>query len=94
MPLIRRVPKRGFHHERSVPVEIVPIGSLNRFPAGSEVSPKQLAEAGLIRPRGVLVKILGDGDLAHPLKVKAHRFSKSAMEKIAKAGGTAETVSC
>jgi large subunit ribosomal protein L15 len=70
----------------------VNIEALNRFPAGSLVDPAALATAGLIRSRGVLVKVLGDGTLSHPLKVKANRFSKSALEKITKAGGTAERV--
>ena len=93
MPLVRRVPKRGFRHHRPVPVEVVNIQDLNRFPSGSLVEPAVLAEAGLVRSRGILVKVLGDGTLLHPLKVKAHRFSKSALEKIASAGGTAEVCS-
>ena len=94
MPLIRRVPKRGFHHVRSIKINIVNLHSLNRFPAGSEVNCAILQEAGLLHWKEGVVKILGDGELTHPLKIKAHQFSKSAMEKIAKAGGTAETVGC
>ena len=91
MPLIRRVPKRGFTHLKRLPVEIVNLRDLNRFPAGSVVDPAALAEAGLVRSGGgVRVKILGEGTLAHPLNVKAHRFSESALEKIAQAGGSAE----
>lgn len=90
VPLIRRVPKRGFVHKKSVPVEIVNLKRLDRFPAGSVVDPAVLAQAGLVRSHRVQIKILGEGTLSHPLTVKAHRFSKSALEKIAQAGGTAE----
>lgn len=90
MPLVRRIPKRGFNHPRRVLIDIVNLRDLNRFPAGSVVDPEVLAKAGLVRSKGVQVKILGDGDLAHPLTVKAHRFSKSASEKIARAQGTCQ----
>ncbi len=90
MPLIRRIPKRGFHHTRRVEFSIVNLKELSRFPVGSEVGPESLREAGIVRSRTNLIKILGDGGIEHPLKVKAHRFSKSALEKITAAGGTAE----
>ena len=90
MPLIRRVPKRGFNHEKYVPTCVVNLSTLNRFPSGTVVDLTVLKEAGLIRSRKVLVKILGEGSLKHPLKVKAHRFSKSALAKIADAGGSTE----
>ena len=91
MPLVRRVPKRGFTHLRRVPVEIVNVKELNRFPAGSVVDPAVLAEAGLVRcSKGIRVKILGDGTLSHPLTVKAHQFSKSASEKIVHAQGSCQ----
>ena len=92
MPLIRRVPKRGFHHSPRVVTEIVNLESLNRFPASSLVDPAVLKEAGLIHSVESQVKILGDGTLKHPLTVKAHRFSKSAVEKISSAGGKTEAV--
>ena len=90
MPLVRRIPKRGFRHLKPVPVEVVNCSALNRFPAGSVVDPSVLAEAGLIRAGRRLVKILGDGVLSHPLTVKAHRFSKSALEKIKNAQGVCQ----
>ena len=90
MPLVRRIPKRGFTHTRGIPVSIVNLKELNRFPSGSVVDPELLDQAGLAGKRGSQVKILGDGELAHPLTIKAHRFSQSALEKIAKAGGKAE----
>lgn len=94
MPLIRRVPKRGFTHERVVTIDVVNIKTLNRFPPGTVVDPKALVGAGLARSFNVQVKILGDGELSHPLKVQAHQFSKSAREKIVRAGGTAEFLPC
>ena len=94
MPLIRRVPKRGFIHKRPIPIEVVNLQALNRFPTGSEVNPSVLGKAGLVRLTGVWVKILGEVALAHPLTIKAHRFSKSALAKIGQAGGTAEVLPC
>ncbi|OIO39501.1 MAG: 50S ribosomal protein L15 [Candidatus Omnitrophica bacterium CG1_02_49_16] len=92
MPLIRRVPKRGFTFTPKPKYEIVALGSLNRFDAGTEVTPELLKEARLVDKKKIHVKILGDGDLKHPLNIKAHAFSRSALEKIKKAGGTANTL--
>lgn len=92
MPLIRRIPKRGFRHVRSLETCIVNLSALNFFPAGTEVTPQLLAEKGMARSHDARVKVLGDGELAHALKIKAHAFSASAREKIEKAGGTAELV--
>ncbi len=77
----------GVAHEKYVPVNL---DALNRFPANSEVTPTQLAEARLIK-RGP-VKILGMGSLDRPLVIKAHAFSKSAAAAIEKAGGRAEVI--
>lgn len=92
MPLVRRLPKRGFRHVRALETCIVNVGSLNYFPAGTEVTPQLLAEKGMARSHDARVKILGGGELAHALKVKAHAFSASAREKITRAGGTAEQI--
>ena len=92
MPLIRRIPKRGFTHVRPVRTEIVNVGALGRFPSGTAVDPAALAQAGLIRSQRDRVKILGDGSLTVSLQVKAHRFSASALEKITSAGGKAENL--
>ncbi|MBI3322342.1 MAG: 50S ribosomal protein L15 [Candidatus Omnitrophica bacterium] len=92
MPLIRRIPKRGFNHVRSLETAIVNVSTLAKFPAGTEVTPQFLAEKGMARSHDVRVKVLGDGEISIPLKVKAHAFSSSAREKIEKAGGTAELV--
>ena len=88
-PLIRRVPKRGFNHRKRHNYQIVNINSLNRFSKDSIVDATSLLKSGLIEDATGLVKILGDGDLAHPLTVKAHKFSKGAGERIEKAGGSA-----
>lgn len=92
MPLVRRIPKRGFHHQRRIPVEVVNLKEMNRFPSGSVVEPDSLIQAGLVRKRAVHVKILGEGTLSRPLKIKAHSFSESALEKIAAAGGSTERI--
>ena len=92
MPLIRRVPKRGFTHVRRRPIHIVNVESLNRFESGSVVDPARCLEERLISSLDGIVKILGDGELSHPVTVKAHRFSKTALEKIAKAGGRTESI--
>lgn len=90
MPLLMRLPKRGFTHVRIHPIEVVNVRDLNRFPAGAVVDPAALIEARLVASPRALVKILGDGELQHSLTVKAHRFSKSALEKIAACGGKTE----
>jgi large subunit ribosomal protein L15 len=92
-PLIRRIPKRGFTATPKAKYEIIALERLNQFSAGVEVTPEALRAAKLARHAARPVKILGEGDLKHPLKIRAHAFSKSALEKIKKAGGTAEFAS-
>lgn len=90
MPLVRRVPKRGFNNPFALVVAAVNIGDLEaRFEAGEEVTPESLRERNLAKCRYDVLKILGDGELTKKLKVSAHRFSGSAREKIEKAGGEA-----
>lgn len=91
MPLIRRIPKRGFRHTAfDIPFRIVNISDLNSFfKAKDLVSPESLREKGLL-PKNVSVKILGDGELAIALTVKAHAFSGSAKKKIEASGGVCE----
>ncbi|MCH5373157.1 MAG: 50S ribosomal protein L15 [Planctomycetes bacterium] len=90
MPLIRRVPKRGFNNRFALNVCAVNLGDLNRvFQDGEEVTPETLRVKSLTKRRYDVLKILGDGDLTKKLKVSAHRFSQSAREKIEKAGGQA-----
>ncbi len=90
MPLIRRVPKRGFTNIFRVTYSVVNLSQLEGFEG--EVTPESLLEAGMVR-KGARVKILGDGDCAGTFKVTAHKFSKSAREKIEAAGGSCEELS-
>ncbi len=90
MPLVRRIPKRGFHNRWAETVAIVNLASLERhFQAGEEVSPDALHGKGLLKGGFDLLKVLGDGELTKSLKVSAHKFSRAAAEKIEKAGGQA-----
>ncbi len=93
MPLIRRIPKRGFnnarHTTRYLPVNLE---ALNRFDDGARVDEAALRGAGLANGRGAGIKILGDGELAKKLTVTAHAFSASARAKIEAKGGTCEVV--
>lgn len=86
MPLVRRVPKRGFNNRWAKTVAIVNVGMLDAFEAGTEITPELLA-ATVLGHRFDEVKILGDGDLTKKLTIAAHRFSQSAVEKIEQAGG-------
>lgn len=91
LPLVRRLPyKRGFTNIFRIEYQEVNVDALGRFRKGSAVTPEKLKEAGLIRAADQPVVILGRGDLAKSLNVSAHRFSKSAKEKIEAAGGTVE----
>jgi large subunit ribosomal protein L15 len=93
MPLHRRVPKRGFHNPFRVEYTVVNLDTLGEvFDAGSSVTPELLRERGLVRQANAKVKVLGRGDLTKQLTVRAHKFSGSAAEKIAAAGGVAEVI--
>lgn len=87
MPLVRKVPKRGFTNIFRKENAVVNVGELGRF--DGEVNPDVLVEAGLVR-KGMPVKVLGEGELTAALQVKAHKFSKTAREKIEAAGGSCE----
>ncbi len=95
MPLVRRVPKRGprrIAHKR-LKYDVINIKTLNLFFEDEvEVNPERLREIGIIKRKNALIKILGDGELDKRLNVRAHRFSKSAIEKIEAKGGTAEVI--
>jgi len=89
LPLVRRLPhKRGFVNLFKVYYAVVNLDSLAAFSPGSQVDPEALAAAGLIRSGKGPVKVLGRGELKHALIISAHKFSASAREKIAAAGGT------
>ena len=93
MPLHRRVPKRGFHNPFRVEYAVVNLDTLAEvFEAGSSVTPDLLRERGLVRKAHAPVKVLGRGEISKKLTVKAHKFSGSAAEKIAAAGGVAEVI--
>ena len=91
MPLTRRVPKRGFTNIHSEQYEIINIKNLTGFEADAEVTPESLKAMGIIKGNRK-IKILGQGELTIPLLVKAHKFSKSALEKILAAKGKAENL--
>ena len=87
-PLVRRVPKRGFNNQWARSVFCVNVGDLNEvFQDGDEVTPAALQKVDLAKGRYDDLKILGNGELTKKLKISAHRFSKSALEKIQAAGG-------
>jgi large subunit ribosomal protein L15 len=92
MPLVRRVPKRGFTNIFRRELVIVNVGQLDRFPAGSEVTPDLLLAERVVSTLAEGVKVLGDGTLTHELVVKAHAFSKKAKETIEAAGGRCEVI--
>jgi large subunit ribosomal protein L15 len=87
MPLVRRVPKRGFTNIFRVEYVVINVQDLSELEG--EITPETMSDHGLVR-RGKLVKVLGDGEIEKALQVKAHKFSRSAREKIEKAGGSCE----
>jgi large subunit ribosomal protein L15 len=91
MPVVRRVPKRGFHNRFARLVREINVSQLEQhFKAGDKVTLESLREAGVLKGDFDELKVLGNGELTKKLSVSAHRFSKSAVEKIQRAGG--ETV--
>ena len=92
MPLTRRIPKRGFNNIFAKEYAIVNVSDLNKFTEGTVVDAELLKAAGLIKKTCDGVKVLGDGELTTKLTVKAAKFTKSAVEKIEKAGGKAEVM--
>ena len=91
MPLLRRIPKRGFNNkEFRTEFAIVNVETLNSFEDGATITPESLVESGVLKKLHDGVKILGDGELKRKLTVKAQRFTASAREKITKAGGRCE----
>ena len=89
MPLIRRLPKRGFNNAAfHKHYAVVNVSDLNAFKAGTVVNEQLLRESNLVRGHFVGIKILGEGELKHDLEVQADKISATAREKIEKAGGT------
>jgi large subunit ribosomal protein L15 len=88
MPLIRRIPKRGFTNPFKQPAQVVNVGQLARLAAGAEVTPETLFGAGLVRRPDRPIKLLGMGEVSRPLTVRGVAVSASARAKIEQAGGT------
>ena len=93
MPLQRRLPKRGFTNIFKKRYAIVNLGDLAKLDPKEKVTPEMLVQRGMIRRLYDGLKVLGGGELSAPLQISAHHFSKSAEEKISKAGGKAEVIS-
>jgi large subunit ribosomal protein L15 len=91
MPLHRRLPKRGFTNIFRKEFAIVNIGRLEKL-EGDSFDPGRLLELGVVKKLGAGIKILGSGELTRKISVRAHVFSKSALEKIQKAGGTGAVI--
>ena len=90
-PLFKRLPKRGFTNVSRKEYAVVNLGDINeKFEAGTTIDVEALKNAGLIKKEYEGVKVLGNGELTKALTIKAAKFSKSALEKISQAGGTAE----
>ena len=92
MPLYRRLPKRGFTNIWGTEYTIINVDDLNRFDADTVVTPELLVEAGIVKKVMDGIKVLGNGKLDKKIEVKAHKFSKTAIEKIEAAGGKAEVI--
>ena len=93
MPLHRRLPTRGFTNIFRVEYEVVNLEKLASLKATGEITPEVLRKAGMVSSKKALVKVLGQGELSKAVTVHAHKFSKSAQEKIEKAGGKIQVVS-
>jgi len=92
MPLHRRLPKRGFNNIFRKEYVAVNLEKLAGFEAGAKIDPEVLKSRGIVKNLQDGLKILGVGELPHALHIRAHKFSKSAAEKIQKAGGTIELI--
>ena len=92
MPLYRRLPKRGFNNKWAKEYAEVNVKDLNKFDDGATVDAAALIEKGIVKKALDGVKVLGNGEIEKKLTVKAAKFSKSAAEKIEKAGGKAEVI--
>ena len=92
MPLIRRLPKFGFTNPFRTEYAVVNVRSFDNWSGGDTVSPQAMVDAGLVKRKALPIKILGTGSLKRALVIQAHKFSKSAEEKIRAAGGRVEVV--
>lgn len=92
MPLHRRLPKRGFNNIFKKYYSIINIKDLNRFAPNSNVDSEALRKAGLVRKAGDGIKLLGNGEISHPVVIQVHKVSKAAKEKIEASGGKVEVI--
>lgn len=92
MPLYRRIPKRGFNNVFKKEWSIMNVADLNVYEEGTVITPELLKADGKVKQVTAGIKILGNGDLEKKLTVQAHKFSKTAIEKIEAAGGKAEVI--
>ena len=93
MPLHRRIPKRGFHNPFRVEYAVVNLDALSeRFADGADVTPDLMRAIGLVRDARLPIKVLARGEVSKKLTIRAHKFSGKAAEKIAAAGGAAESI--
>lgn len=92
MPLIRRVPKFGFHNRNRVEYQVVNLSDLRQFEPGTEVTPDVLVAARLVRRKALPIKVLAKGEIDRPLRVRVHAASETAKEKIAAAGGSVDVL--
>ena len=92
LPLFRALPKRGFKNVNHVNYAVINVSALEKFEAGTLVTPTLLIEKGLVRKECDGIKVLGNGKLSKALTVQAHKFSKSAEKAISEAGGKIEVI--
>jgi large subunit ribosomal protein L15 len=93
LPLYRRIPKRGFSNAKfKTEYAVINLEDLNVFEDGTVVTPALLSETGMVKQQLSGIKVLGNGNLEKKLTIKAHKFSKSALDKINESGSTAEVI--
>ena len=91
-PFYKSMPKRGFTNFNRLEFAVINLSDLNRFDEGTVITPEVLIDTGMIKKQLDGIKILGDGELTKKLTVKAHNFSRTAMEQIEKLGGKVEVI--
>ena len=92
MPLARRLPKRGFYSRNRIEYVVVNLGALSAFEAGDTVDLETLRAKGLVKKKGDRLKVLADGELGIGLTIRAHKFSKAAVEKVTALGGSIDLI--
>jgi len=92
MPLVRRVPKRGFTNIFRKEYKVINLDVLDKFESGSVINPSVLHEKKIVKGKNSLIKVLGNEEVTKPFVVEAHKFSKTAREKIEAAGGSVKVL--